>query len=297
MWWERPKQTFRKAVTNSDSNSVTRAGSFGSDPAKRMLVAPSAKICGTDAADARTSIEPSESFANAAEPWTCKPLGSPPTSVIACFIAGMAPLRSLIAGPHGIQRFPNLATRRATAGFTVPLTQMGMPPGCTGLGIWRMPSKDSSGALPADTHAKVDATAGQRIHSRQLLGQHGRTSQCREQDSGGEPNTGGGGGYRRQEDEGFQPVAVRTGRLSPACGSSNCGVGVGGEVLTEHDVVGHHDPVHAGEIHGTRRRKRCSPVVVRVVAEGSQIQRDLRTIGHIPIFVYAECPPLPPTPP
>ena len=47
--------------------------------------------------------------------------------------------------PHGIHRVPNLLSRRATLLFTVPLIQTGIPPGCTGFGIWWMPSKDSSG--------------------------------------------------------------------------------------------------------------------------------------------------------
>ena len=39
----------------------------------------------------------------------------------------------------------NLLNRRATLVLTVPLIQMGTPPGCNGFGIWWMPSKVSSG--------------------------------------------------------------------------------------------------------------------------------------------------------
>ena len=42
---------------------------------------------------------------------------------------------SLASGPHGIQPEPNLANLCIERLLTVPLTQIGTPLGCTGLGI------------------------------------------------------------------------------------------------------------------------------------------------------------------
>ena len=40
-----------------------------------------------------------------------------------------------MAGPHGIHRQPNFDSLLATLLFTVPLIQIGIPPGCNGFGI------------------------------------------------------------------------------------------------------------------------------------------------------------------
>ena len=81
-----------------------------------------------EAAVAAASREPSAFLTVLAWPSTCRPDGSPPRPAIRPFIAAMAPAGSRIAGPHGIQPEPNLASRRATASLTVPLTQIGTPP-------------------------------------------------------------------------------------------------------------------------------------------------------------------------
>ena len=125
--------TAPNAATSREKCSTASAG-FGSGPVKRISVAPQATRSATGAMEASTSMPPSESRRNNAVPCTCRSVGSPPTSPMACFIAGIAPLRSVMAGPHGIHRQPNLDSLRATLLFTVPLIQIGIPPGCNGFG-------------------------------------------------------------------------------------------------------------------------------------------------------------------
>ena len=204
--------------------------------------------------------------------------------------------------PHGIHRVPNLLKRRATLLFTVPLIQTGIPPGCTGFGIWWIAVESKLGrvvsrallrpqqladlqcvvkqasallerqadgfvllALPADTDTQVDTATGQHIHRRQLLGQNGRTSQRCEKYCVAYPDAGSGGGHRGQKDKGLKPIAIRPCRLPATCHTADRRVPVGIEVLAEHQVVRDDDAVDADGIHRARHVERCIPVLVGIV--------------------------------
>ena len=110
-------------------------------------------------------------------------------------------------------------------------------------------------ALPADPHAQVDPPTRQHVHGGQLLGQHSRPSQRGQQHRRPQPDPRGRRGYRGQQDKWFQPLAVGAGGLFATLGPSDSGIGVGAEILAEHDVVGDHDTIDSDGIHGTGRNQ------------------------------------------
>ena len=126
----------------------------------------------------------------------------------------MPVLTSTRAGPHGIHPLPKRATRRMTFLFTVPLTQIGTPPGLPRLRhhvdllevqqrriecgalfapqrlahLERVIEKATTPlelepgrlvlfALPSDADAEIDASVRQDVERRQRLGQHDRAAQ------------------------------------------------------------------------------------------------------------------------
>ena len=67
-------------------------------------------------------------------------------------------------------------------------------------------------------------------------------------------------GDHRQRRQRLEPAAVGPGRLPAAGDAAELGLAVGLEVLAEHDVVGHHDPVDAGRLGGLRPVDEVPPV-------------------------------------
>ena len=62
---------------------------------------------------------------------------------------------------------------------------------------------------------------------------------------------------RRQR---LEPAAVGTGRLAAADDAAELGLAVGLEVLAEHDVIRHHDPVDARLLGGPGPVHQVAPV-------------------------------------
>ena len=112
----------------------------------------------------------------------------------------------------------------------------------------RQPCSEVFVPLPADTDTEVESAAGQH-GDRGCRRRHPRRAPKRgEQDVGGEAQPFGHGGEVSDDGQRFEPVTIRTGRLSPTGNPTLARVSIGVEVRPERNMVGHCEPIDAGLI-------------------------------------------------
>ena len=83
-------------------------------------------------------------------------------------------------------------------------------------------------------------------------------------------------GDDRQHGERLEPIAVGSGGLLTTGGPADLGSRVLLEVLTEHHVVGHDEPIEAGGLGRTCAVQHVLPPTGILRAVGREVERELR---------------------
>ena len=100
-------------------------------------------------------------------------------------------------------------------------------------------------ALPSHPDPEIEPTPAQHIEGGELLGEHHRCAQGREEDRRTQPDARRlrrDGGEHRQR---FAPVTVGPVGLTTSGDTTERGIGVGIEMFAQRDMVRHDHPVHA----------------------------------------------------
>ena len=139
----------------------------------------------------------------------------------------------------------------------------------------RQPCSEVLVPLPADTDTEVESATGQHVDRGCRLRQHNWAPKRSEQDVGGEAHPFGHGGEVSDDGQRFEPVTIRTGRLSPTGDPTLTRVSIGVEVRPERDMIRQGEPIDAGLIGKSSPFSQVLPPARIGGTEGDEGQREL----------------------